>query len=1467
MRPSIACGVVTAIQIVISGTASAVVTAPMLDLAGQSLTSYLATSKTPAQNLRPRFDQRAVDIDGLMRAPAPMGWAIAGDPMSSGYGAHRRLGDVTLSTGAFGPMDVDLALPSLGYPVVVGRTYNNLQVDSTPARFDSDGYQGWNWSQTAQPELVFKAGASADLDTLYIVQGADRYVEFQRTGESSAYFKAKNGAAGVIEFFDDEIAADSYIYYDQRGGAMTFGAGNAGNSAWQLQSMVDAAGNTATYSYDSSSRVTTAYDASNRRYTFTYSTYGGYGRLASVVAEIQSGGSWTSPVEVGRVEYDYYTTTDAGKGLAGDLRLVTITTPVAGASSLVRQKYYRYYTSSWSNSDGSRGDPHAIKMVVGFEGTRSYDYTGDATFDQDYYSETDANLKPYADVYLEYVSGSDQRVWRGYFNGNCGCAGGTNGIFTLLYTDASGYSTAIGNTSYDTAWGKRTVVAQPDGTYSSHYFDETGQVLGRVLTSGDPSASPAKTWVDWVDRNSSGQVTYVYTPASISGYTHSTGSVTKASAAGLVTAFTRVSSGNLAGLRSATAVQKGTGGSPTTISSLSLSERQMDIGGGTTGVSIPQVDSSSSYPSGSALSTGYTYTYWSGTNTSTQYLAAKSLITTNPTVTTGNNGSGSGTTSSRCFRADGSTVFSVDADGIITYSGSNGYGQSSKQIADANTATTGDFNPGDVPTTWSLSSSGTPIHAIRTWTYDEQARPTEATQPGVNGTRTSAWSYTTLSDGRFGSFAYPRKVSTTYYGPVAYTVMNHAGKTERSATISLGPSGSSSAPSATPSGTDWTRMVDMVYDFTGGRLLETKTYTSTSTSDSSFTGYDPMGRIWRTEDAPGTVRRMVFDERGMAIESWIGTCDSSFSGGSSGTDDMTKVETREYDGGSATGGGNGLLTGVARDEDGNWATTTDQRITTYVYDFRNRAVVSLSPLAPHSVSKYDNSNRVIATGQYSSSSGLSASTDPTSTTTNRVALSETAYDERGQVYQSKRWEINQSTGATGSSIATDMWYDADGRTVKTVGSRITKTAYDRLGRVTGQYTCSQTSDANYAAALTLSLDVVLEQTMTGRDPATGLPLIQYTIQREHDRTGASGSMDADGDGSLLNCRATDLTGRAQITAMWYDDWDRVTDTVNYGTNGGSDLNRSGLSCPSRSDTALRTTTAYDDFGRAWKTFDPTGTTGVENRTEFDFAGRRARTIDNYTDGTPGGGTNNDQDRATEYVYSGGLLTSMTRKMPSSGDDQLTTYVYGTTKGGGQSKIATKHLLSETVMAEQVTSQAAADRTYTTTYNALGETLTTTDPNGTVIGYGYDLMGRLTGREVSTFGSGVDSSVKFIGSTYSTRGLMASALQQATGPSTLNEITSAYDGWGNLTTMTQDPDSAVGVSGRAAFVSTYTYSVANSSDEWRMKPIASAPSEPGLSGSHFHALLASLLKRGSTTAILVLPVTRLLVSRMVRLGGP
>ncbi|MFQ5382246.1 MAG: hypothetical protein ACE5EF_11615 [Dehalococcoidia bacterium] len=95
------------------------------------------------------------------------------------------------------------------------------------------------------------------------------------------------------------------------------GDANSGDGAWQLWKAVDAAGNE-TYVWDASSKQSAAsngydssggpkqvFDASGRRFTYTYTS----GRLTEEKAETKTGGTWASPTglsTVAEVDYAYY---------------------------------------------------------------------------------------------------------------------------------------------------------------------------------------------------------------------------------------------------------------------------------------------------------------------------------------------------------------------------------------------------------------------------------------------------------------------------------------------------------------------------------------------------------------------------------------------------------------------------------------------------------------------------------------------------------------------------------------------------------------------------------------------------------------------------------------------------------------------------------------------------------------------------------------------------------------------------------------------------------------------------------------------------------------------------------------------------------------------------------------------------------------------------------------------------------
>src|SRR5262249_38724447 len=123
-------------------------------------------------------------------------------------------------------------------------------------------------------------------------------------------------------------------------------------------------------------------------------------------------------------------------------------------------------------------------------------------------------------------------------------------------------------------------------------------------------------------------------------------------------------------------------------------------------------------------------------------------------------------------------------------------GRLTKRIVDCQTNNnSGDFASGDDPSTnFGITETGDGLRQITTYTYDDQGRVLTTTlhaQAGSGGQRTAAVFYDSLVDGRTATLSFPDSASGTYYGPVGYTVRNHAGGVEVQGMIAL--SGGSSA--------------------------------------------------------------------------------------------------------------------------------------------------------------------------------------------------------------------------------------------------------------------------------------------------------------------------------------------------------------------------------------------------------------------------------------------------------------------------------------------------------------------------------------------------------------------------------------------------------------------------------------------------------------------------------------------------
>ncbi len=1406
-----------------------------------SLTTYLPSAKSNVQDVRPLVEHRGVHVDGTLRLGSVPQMALAGNPSREQWDANQVLSSVRLDTGTFLIEDVDLSFPA-EVSWVIGRSYNTRQ-KSAGSYYASAGYQGKNWFQNSQPELVFYDSATNSEDVIYLMYGADRFIELGRADvqgtPSNDTFRAVNGAAGAIQITTDAQGPDLATYYDGTGSRMVFFwvsdadiDDDIEGSFWKV---IDPAGNvayvghatnasTALSSYDATTgAITTAYDSAGRKFTYTYTT----GLLTQVKAE-------EGATEVGRVDYSYYVAADT-HGEDGDLKLVTITTPLTDSGvSLVRKKYYRYYEGTY-NATTNPGYHHQIRYVIEFEGYRGYDWDQDSNLDDDPQSASEANLKPYASAYFEYDT--ERRIVSGWFNGACGCSGASSGTHTFEYETNGSYSDGSG---YDTTWKSRTIVKKPEVTYKTssgaieswvtQYFDEVGQPLHRVQTTLDPddTSGSQKVWGTKVTRNSDGQLTDIHSPANVTAYTHSAASFTTSTSAGLVTVFTRVSSGDMKGLLEDTKHKTGTSGSAYLDGTVEYTSATKTVGDVT--ITRPLVSSSWVYseqttteagsgsgPSGS-YQTSYGYTMYTGDAA----LMPKQITTTNPAVSTSKNGAGTSTTSRQYLRKDGTTAFSESPTGSFTYT-LHTDGSLTKRIDDARTNHATDFASGDDPNTdFGITETGDGVRRITTYAYDKQGRMDTMTQ---SDGRIFKSYYSQLGDERHVTLRYNDYVASPlkFYGPVQYAVVNHAGRTEVEATVSLASNESTTALTGHVDETDSdpitamdlgtvAQMTVSVHDETGGVLEETRPYFDVPTSgsgtegthyDATFLGYDDQGRRYRTKEPHGTITRTDYDTLGRVVRQWIGTNDSGFDGGeSAGTDTMVKTLQNEYDSGNDKG--NGYLTKrtlYVQDSD------TAKRDTSFSHDVRGLALLQTNPATPHVFNKFDNMGRPVAAAQYSSTASIDVATDdPTTETSSRLALSQTFFDEMGRVWKTQRHKIDDADGSDDDNLQTLTWYDPAGRVIKVDGSQLTKTLFDRLGRETHRFILSDDNDTAYTNADDVSGDHVLEehQTTFESTDSDDVPMSAVISRRHDDYSGlgteTTGALDTNADGDGLKYTATNVKGRIQITATWYDRFGRQTDVVRYGTYGDSDFDRDGLSVPARSDTALLTEYEYNTDGTLKEVIDPRA---LVTRHEYDELGRQTKLINNYVDGMPSG----DSDQTVRYEYTNGLRTKLIADLPSGEDDQETTYRYGSTKGtsAGDSKIATGHLLDEV----QYPDSTGGTDLVSFAYNAQSQQTWTKDEEGNVVETDYDDAGRETHRRITTLISGFDGAVRRISITYDdlARRRLVTQYDNATvgSGSIVDEVKHSYEDWGPLSIFEQDRNSAVGASGSVDdYEISYTY---------------------------------------------------------------
>jgi RHS repeat-associated protein len=319
----------------------------------------------------------------------------------------------------------------------------------------------------------------------------------------------------------------------------------------------------------------------------------------------------------------------------------------------------------------------------------------------------------------------------------------------------------------------------------------------------------------------------------------------------------------------------------------------------------------------------------------------------------------------------------------------------------------------------------------------------------------------------------------------------------------------------------------------------------------------------------------------------------------------------------------------------------------------------------------------------------------------------------------------------------------------------------------------------------VSDDVILEQVEYTYDSAGNV--IQTVVrQRYHNAPDTQ-------QGSLQN-PSTTPKARVLYRASWPDGIGRMIATATYGTNGGTSLSRPST-VPSGSDTILVSRTKFDGAGNTLDMIDPAG---MVTRSGYDAAGRKITQIDNYrssssSSSSSGGGCapSDDANRTTEFTYTPDGQQATLVAVNARTGDQTTTWTYGTTLS--TSDIASNQLLRSTTYPDSV----GGGDVVSYSYNRQGQQRGLTDQRGCVHVYEFDQLGRPTHDRVTTPGSGVDTAVLRLSTSYEVRG-MASKLTSwnnasVSSGSVVNECQFVYNTFGQLITDYQEHGGAVNTS--------------------------------------------------------------------------
>jgi RHS repeat-associated protein len=598
-----------------------------------------------------------------------------------------------------------------------------------------------------------------------------------------------------------------------------------------------------------------------------------------------------------------------------------------------------------------------------------------------------------------------------------------------------------------------------------------------------------------------------------------------------------------------------------------------------------------------------------------------------------------------------------------------------------------------------------------------------------------------------------------------------------------------------PGGGAAARVAQFWYDWRDRQVVEKDGVEATEATSVNrpimYTDYDNLGEVTKTQ---------VYDGDGVTITSTGGVPNAPSSSllraeTTISYDELGRAyrqDTYDVDPGSGSVGSNTL-----------YALTW--------YDSRGNAIKTLAPGGLVTKSAYDGAGRVttVYTTDGGGDSGYADADDVTGDTV--LEQVEYAYDEDGHVIQTtdrQRFHDASGTGALGSPSSgigarvyySGSYYDALGRDVADVDVGTNGgTAWAVPGMIPGRTDDTLVTSYAYAA------DAVQTMKLTG-SPTGGTVTLSFGGD-------STGSLAYNASASAVQAALTGLTsvgsGNAVVTDAPGGGWEVRFAGALAGKWQANLTATSSLTGGTSPGVSIGTVSAGGDAGHAFAATDPKG---LVTRTYSDALGRGTQTVEDFTDGE----ITDTSNKTTGYTYNATGMTSLTAYL-TGGGGQTTAYVYGVTTASG-SAIVSNDIVGATEWPDPATGAASSSQKDVVTVNALGETVTSTDCNGTTHTLTYDVVGRVTSDAVTTLGSGVDGAVRRIETAYDGQGnpYLVTSYDAATGGNVVNQVQQDFNGLGQLTSDWQEHAGAVtGSSVRVQYAYTEMAGGANNSRQTSM----------------------------------------------------